>query len=272
MAGSPLKTPGTASRARGATILAYHAVGECPHPDREHLCVCVPTDSFARQMALLSRCRRVVRLDDLVEGRVSGRGRLVAITFDDGYRNVLRNAAPVLQHFGFPATVFVPTKWIGKENTWDEGQDCFPLELMSEEDLEEAEARGISVESHGHAHADLSAMGERELDEDLGSSFAILEEILGRAPRHLAYPFGHEISETRSAARRAGYKHAYRFDGLEDGPLAHERVSVDGHEGTFRMRLKTAGGYLARRHSRLGTAAVSVLKPGANRGHHASVR
>lgn len=242
------------------TILAYHAIGRCVHPERPHLCVCVSTESFVRQMKLLSRWRRVVPLDELVEGRVGGRRPGVAITFDDGYRNVLTNAAPVLSYFGFPATVFVPTKWIGKDNTWDEAHDCFPLELMSEEDLRTAEARGISVESHGHAHSDLTAMTESELDGDLGTSFAILQEILGRPPRHLAYPFGFESPEVRNAARRAGFRHAYRFDGREDGALAHERVSMDGREGTFRMHLKTAGGYLARRHSRLGTAAVSVLK------------
>ena len=67
-------------------------------------------------MSFLRRHRHVVSLADMLEGRLP-RGRpAVAITFDDGYRSVLTNAAPILSRLGLVATMFVPTKWIAHTN------------------------------------------------------------------------------------------------------------------------------------------------------------
>lgn len=247
------------------TILTYHAVGVCPHGDRAHQCVCVPPEAFASQMDFLSRQRQVVALRDLIEGRVEGRRPAVAITFDDGYRNTLTTAVPVLERYGFGATVFVPTKWIGDTNRWDAGRDCFPLEVMDEADLRAIERRGVAVESHGHAHIDLTATPPSEVDEDLQTSFVRLHKVLGREPRFLAYPYGRHSPTVWHAARAAGFAGAFLCDGLEAGSFAHERVSVDGFEGRVRYGLKTRGRYLARRHSWLGRRAAGLIRSVAPR-------
>lgn len=244
--------------ARSATVLAYHAIGECPHSGRPHNCLCVSAETFAKQMRFLANSRKVVSLEDVVEGRFSGRRPPVAITFDDGFRNVLTNAAPILNQYGFVATMFVPTKWIGQSYIWDAPTDCFPFELADEDELRKAERLGIAVESHGHAHIDLERADPLIVAEDLQTSVVRLREILGRQPRYLAYPYGHQSPATWFSAAEAGFSHAFLFDGVEAGQFAHERVSVDGHESRVRFRLKTAGGYLARRHSRLGSAAASI--------------
>lgn len=244
--------------ASSATILTYHAIGECPHSGRPHNCVCVSTEAFAKQMKFLANSRQVVSLEDVVERRFSGRRPAVAITFDDGYRNILTNAAPILNQHGFVATVFVPTKWIGQRNFWDAETDCFPLEIADEDELQKAERLGIAVQSHGHAHIDLQRADSRTVTEDLQMSVVRLHEILGRQPRYLAYPYGRQSPATWASAAEAGFSHGFLCDGVEAGELAHERVSVDGRESRVRFRMKTAGGYLARRHSRLGNAAASI--------------
>ena len=43
----------------------------------------------------------------------------VILTFDDGYESVYENAAPIMDQFGFTGTVFLISKYIGKENHWD---------------------------------------------------------------------------------------------------------------------------------------------------------
>ncbi len=75
-----------------------------------------------RQLRTLRRVARVVALDqalrDLAEGRPLPR-RAVAITFDDGYRDTLTVAAPMLAQLGLPATAFlVPGILSGEVNPW----------------------------------------------------------------------------------------------------------------------------------------------------------
>jgi peptidoglycan/xylan/chitin deacetylase (PgdA/CDA1 family) len=253
--------------ARPATVLCYHAIGECPHGERPHTCACISTEAFAKQMSYLAKWRQVVSLEDAVEGRFSGRRPAVAITFDDAYRNILTNAVPILQQYGFVATIFVPTKWIGQNNFWDVDTDCFPLEIADEDELEKAAQHGIAIESHGHAHIDLAKADSLTVAEDLETSVARLREILGRPPRYLAYPYGHQAPATWAVAAEAGFSHAFLVDELEAGELAQERLSVDGREGLVRFRLKTAGGYLARRHSRLGSTATSIARLAFPKAH-----
>ena len=218
-------------------------------------------------MSYLAKWRQVVSLEDAVEGRFSGRRPAVAITFDDAYRNILTNAVPILQQYGFVATIFVPTKWIGQNNFWDVDTDCFPLEIADEDELQKATQHGIAIESHGHAHIDLAKADSLTVAEDLETSVARLREILGRPPRYLAYPYGHQAPATWAVAAEAGFSHAFLVDELEAGELAKERLSVDGREGLVRFRLKTAGRYLARRHSRLGSTATSISRLAFPKAH-----
>lgn len=78
--------------------------------------------NFARQMSLLAKVANVVPLDaalaDLAEGRPLP-PRAVAVTFDDGYRDNLTHAVPVLRRLGLPATVFlVPGFLSHKVHAW----------------------------------------------------------------------------------------------------------------------------------------------------------
>ncbi len=70
---------------------------------------------FERLMAHVARNYQVVpvaRIADWLEGRAAVPERAVAITFDDGFRNVLTDAAPVLQRLNLPATLFVSTNFV----------------------------------------------------------------------------------------------------------------------------------------------------------------
>jgi peptidoglycan/xylan/chitin deacetylase (PgdA/CDA1 family) len=78
--------------------------------------LCVSQTTFRRQMEMLRARFEPVSLEtaiDILNGRRHSRRTAVTITFDDGYRDVHRWALPVLKDLGMPATVFVPTGYVG---------------------------------------------------------------------------------------------------------------------------------------------------------------
>jgi len=92
-------------------VLMYHRVND----DRDPFFPSVPVKVFEQQMAYIARTYRVLRLEDLADR--SARGELprnaLAITFDDGFRDNLTHAAPILARYDLPATVFLATAFIG---------------------------------------------------------------------------------------------------------------------------------------------------------------
>jgi len=92
-------------------ILMYHRVND----DRDPFFPSVPVKVFEQQMAYIARTYRVLTVEDLADR--SARGKLpsnaLAVTLDDGYRDNLTHAAPILARYGLPATVFLATGFIG---------------------------------------------------------------------------------------------------------------------------------------------------------------
>jgi peptidoglycan/xylan/chitin deacetylase (PgdA/CDA1 family) len=242
-----------------ATVIAYHAVGPCPEEsDRENLFV--PVNDFADQMAFLARRRTVVSLETLVRGAFEARRPAVAITFDDGFRSVLREAAPILRQRGFPATVFVPTGWMGRRGPWYDIAGC-ESEVMSESELREVEAMGIQIASHGHEHVDLGRATASEVEADISTSMRVLTDVLGRQPSYLAYPWGRNSQAAREAAAAAGFEAAFSIDVPHEGQYAFARVGITRVDGPLMFALKTSGRYLALRRSRVLSAAYAGVRP-----------
>jgi peptidoglycan/xylan/chitin deacetylase (PgdA/CDA1 family) len=103
-----------------ALVLVYHRIAEPLDPDPWGLCVA--PEHFAEQLAVLKREAEVVPLAGLRRAARRGFSRpCVALTFDDGYADVLHRALPLLERHGLPATVFVPTGLVGDDSGfwWD---------------------------------------------------------------------------------------------------------------------------------------------------------
>jgi peptidoglycan/xylan/chitin deacetylase (PgdA/CDA1 family) len=100
-------------------ILGYHRVVEARQDPYD---ICVSPRHFAEHLEVLRRCARPMRLWELVEGVQAKdvRSGAVAITFDDGYADLLANAKPLLDRNGMPATVFVVAGALGGPFWWDE--------------------------------------------------------------------------------------------------------------------------------------------------------
>lgn len=101
------------------TVLCWHNIESSPcfpYPDG------AGPRRFAQQLRILSRVARVVPLGEALADLDAGRRigpRSVALTFDDGYRDHLEAAVPVLGRLGLPATFFlVPGLLSGTTRAW----------------------------------------------------------------------------------------------------------------------------------------------------------
>jgi peptidoglycan/xylan/chitin deacetylase (PgdA/CDA1 family) len=96
-------------------ILTFHRVND----DNDPFMPSLPTAVFAARMAYIARHYRVLTVEELVARLQDGRvpRNALALTFDDGYRDNLTHAAPILKRLGLPATVFLVTGHIDTPQT-----------------------------------------------------------------------------------------------------------------------------------------------------------
>ena len=186
------------------TVLNYHQIGD---PANDYSTV--STAAFREQMQYLKQHYRVLPLQEAVQ-TVSRRGnaeRIVAITFDDGYRDNATIAAPILRSLGLPATFFVSTDMIGNARPFphDLLQGRPPQQHMTWDDLRDLVAGGFHVGSHSCTHADLGAVSLEEAERELRCSRERLVDELHTPIECFAFPYGHRRNmrkDTMAAARR----------------------------------------------------------------------
>jgi peptidoglycan/xylan/chitin deacetylase (PgdA/CDA1 family) len=188
-------------------ILMYHQV-DTPEPKGTKLRgLTVSPASFASQMALLklygysglSMCE----LEPYLSGQKTG--KVVGITFDDGYQNNLVNALPVLQKNGFSATCYGVSTQINGTNAWDKGIGIRQKPLMSKEDWYEWRRGGMEIASHGRTHGDLNAISQSQAIEEIALSKMELEQEFQCPVRHFCYPYGRYSDVHLSMVKEAGY-------------------------------------------------------------------
>lgn len=236
-------------------VLCYHAVS----PDWSADLSTTP-ERLESQVALLAkRGYRPVRFSDAV--RDPAQGRTVAITFDDAFRSVFALARPVLDRFGFPASVFAPTDgvsagaalcWPGIDQ-WLGGPHEHELAPMSWAELGSLADAGWEVGSHTASHPHLTALDDDALEQELVRSKAACEQGLGRPCDSLAYPYGDVDARVVEAAARAGYETAGALPrrlGSQD-PLCWPRIGIYRVDDDRRFRMKVSPTFRRARSSGL---------------------
>lgn len=229
-------------------ILMYHQVA--PRPAETFRKYTVTPRAFAAQMAWLALAGYApVTLDRLVEARGGGRAlppRAVVITFDDGFQGCADYAVPVLRARGFTAVFFIVAGLVGGTSAWLLAERGVELAMMGWPTIRALDAAGFQIGAHTMSHPRLAGLAPADCRRELGDSRRRLEDELGRAVRHMAYPFGSYDEAARAAAAEAGYRSACSVRiGLSpagDDPLALRRVPVLGQDSLldFACRLRTA--------------------------------
>jgi peptidoglycan/xylan/chitin deacetylase (PgdA/CDA1 family) len=199
----------------GDPVLMYHGVS--PERSRRFRRFVQTPEGFEEQMTYLAdNDFRVCSVSEFVARRRPGRseetGRLVALTFDDAFRELLMYAVPILDRFDFGATIYVPTAYIGASSRWLEGVGEGDRPVLRAGELRELSSAGIECGAHSHTHAALDVLPVDAARAEVELSKQILEEVLGREVRTYAYPFGYASSTVRSLVAGAGYKSACRVN------------------------------------------------------------
>jgi peptidoglycan/xylan/chitin deacetylase (PgdA/CDA1 family) len=107
---------------RPIPILMYHQIDASPPKGTPLRGLTVTPERFARQMGLLRllgyRGLSMTELEPYLRCELTG--KVVGITFDDGYQNNLEHALPVLQRNGFSATCYAVSDPFEGRNAWDD--------------------------------------------------------------------------------------------------------------------------------------------------------
>jgi len=209
-------------------------------------------DQFRAQMqSLFEGGYRTIPLGEVVEvasGIRAVPSRVVSLTFDDGYRDFLQEVAPVLEEYGFSATIFLVTDRVGESNAWDARHGDPPRPLLSWREASELAARGIELGSHGRTHRALPSIPQHDLREEILGSKQILQDRLGIRVRHFSYPHGLFDDRCLALLREAGYESACadirggNREGTDPFQLRRSLITCHETQWSFAFKLRTGFG------------------------------
>lgn len=229
-------------------ILMYHQVDVPPPRGTPMRGLVVAPGTFAWQMGMLKWLgyRGVSMTELLPYVRGERHGRVVGITFDDGYRNNLEHALPVLQRHGFTATCYAVSRLAGADNAWDAGQGIPSKPLMTADEMRHWVAAGMEIGAHTRNHFDLTKLDTAVARDQITGCKSDLEDVLGLPVRHFCYPYGRFSPEHTVLAREAGYASATTVNrgraraGTDLFTLPRVLISRSTHPGYFFLKLATA--------------------------------
>ncbi len=239
-------------RERRIPILMYHSVAdEDESAVRPYYRLSTSPARFVQQMGwLYEHGYRTVSLAWAVRALRRGgtAARKVVITFDDGYRNFREHAVPVLERFGFTASMFLPTASIADRPLVFNRREC-----MTWDEVRDLQKRGISFGSHTVSHPQLHGLDEERIRQEITRSRQTIEDRTGVGVDSFAYPYAFPQADEpfkamlRKLLEESGYRYGVCTSigraGLASDPLFLERLPVNDGDDAALLEAKLAGAY-----------------------------
>lgn len=208
------------------SVLVYHTIDEvegqatCPEM--------ISPRRFEQQLKWLSRRRRVAPLVDTLANKNS----LVALTFDDGYRDNLTTALPLMEKYSIPATIFMVAGFVNREG------------YLSAADLREiAKHPLVTIGSHGLWHRNFNELSETEARFELTESRRALESIIDRKVALMAWPYGECSAHLEQLSAESGYAASWSVWKGTNGRHSRWRVPLGARDNLIRFAAKASGIY-----------------------------
>ncbi len=219
---------------RGHRVFMFHSIEEKVELDPNDFFT-VPLKDFKEELIYLKEQKntQVIKLD---EDKIDWDKTNVSITFDDGYKNNMTMAAPLLIQNKMPFSIFIATGFVKNQHP----------DFMSEEQIKELSTNPlVTIGSHSVSHKSLTKLNDEELERELSESKAYLEELTQKSITTLAYPYGAVDRRVRDMAEKVGYKTAVcsRFDINKEGrdPLLLNRSELNSMDNPKSFAEKLRG-------------------------------
>jgi len=235
---------------KGLPILVYHKVSQ---EKDDHFTVSVPT--LEKQFSYLSEmgytCLTLSQLIDNKDFKLTKKNFI--LTFDDGYVNNLQFLYPLLQKYGFHATIMLPVGYIGKTNAWDEGSE----QILNFEQLHSMDSRFVSFGLHGYNHVSVCAFPHENIETEINKCQQKLTDNSIDFLPVLAYPYGkypkdkNENEAFGKLLKKLGIVFGMRVGSrINNWPFDNnyivKRIPIYGDESFWVFKTKIKKGYLKR--------------------------
>jgi peptidoglycan/xylan/chitin deacetylase (PgdA/CDA1 family) len=208
-------------------VLTFHDLDGRSSP------ISFPPRLFRRGMAKLHengyKTLSLADVADCVRRRRRFPEQCFAITFDDGYENVYKQAFPVLQRYGMCGTVFLTVGTKEKGRTHHRLPSLMGRSMLRWNQIREMQQFGVEFGSHTLTHPDLTTLSFDRVRTEVGDSKQIIEENLRVPVAYFAYPYGSYNRKVREIV--AEYHDCACTDNLDlisarSDPYAFERVDA----------------------------------------------
>ncbi|MEM9635021.1 MAG: polysaccharide deacetylase family protein [Pseudomonadota bacterium] len=193
-------------------ILMYHSVAT--DVDERYRTWSVTPERFSEHMqALADNGYAVLGISTALNRLDTGLPlpeNVAILTFDDGLRDFLENAFPILNRHGFEATLYVVAGLISNNSSWLAPLGEGERPMLRPDEIKSLHANGIEIGAHSLSHPELDILDSAACERELRGSKSVLEEITGSKVEAFAYPHGYASPTTRQMAREAGFSSAVR--------------------------------------------------------------
>jgi peptidoglycan/xylan/chitin deacetylase (PgdA/CDA1 family) len=213
-------------------ILMYHSVSD--HASRRFRPFAVSPALFADHLAYLHQhAYTPLTVTQFINARARGGSGLperpVILTFDDGFADFYTWAFPVLQKYGFNATLYVATAFVNGTSLWLHREEANRL-MLTWNQLTEISAGGIECGGHSHSHPQLDTLPLSMVCDEIVQCKRLLEHHLDQEVSSFAYPYGYHTAAIKQMVGEAGYTSAcavkYEMCSETTDPFALTRLMV----------------------------------------------